>query len=121
MSSEQLIAATLNNQDNYHPKIRGEFTPSEDRGIIIDQPRRELLTVKEVCEMLRLSRNSVHELRKQGKLEEVRMGKNNGAVRIYRDSVERYLDDRPARRQEAIEVRERLHDVRSQVRLSKSN
>jgi excisionase family DNA binding protein len=127
MSSEQLRQSLTNTETlNYHSKP--PFSFDTDNGIIEDTfesgvrtvpVTRELLTVKEVCEILRLSRNSVHELRKQGKLEEVRMGKKNGAVRIYRDSLERYLDDRQSRTEEAIEVRNRLHDVRRQARFSK--
>ena len=54
-------------------------------------PRADLMTVREVAEMMRVSNMTVYRLIKGGDLNAVRIGKN---YRIRATEVDRYLRDR---------------------------
>lgn len=53
----------------------------------MEQP---LFTIKEVCQLLRISRPTVYELIKAGRIKRVYVGK--ASPRITRESLERYLE-----------------------------
>jgi excisionase family DNA binding protein len=53
--------------------------------------RNELLTVREVAGLLRVSQNCVYELVGKGRLACYRVGTGRGAIRIRRGDVEAYL------------------------------
>lgn len=50
-----------------------------------------LLTIKETAKLLRISLSSAYALAASGKLRVVRIGSNNGSIRIRASEVERYL------------------------------
>jgi len=54
-------------------------------------PKADLMTVREVAEMMRVSNMTVYRLIKAGQLSAIRVGKN---YRIRRSDIERYLTDR---------------------------
>jgi excisionase family DNA binding protein len=76
-----------------------------------------LLTVKEVAEKLRLSITSVYGLIRRGMLAAIRIGGRKGAIRVFQDEVQRYLDESiscPAMPEPVIPSRPLKH-----IRLSK--
>jgi excisionase family DNA binding protein len=66
---------------------------------------RELLTVREVAGLLRVSQNCVYELVAKGKVAAYRVGAGRGTIRIRPEDVESYLQ---SCRVENHEPRERL-------------
>ena len=74
-----------------------------------------LLTIKQLMALTGWSRTTIDLLRKEQKLKEIRTGPNNGRVQITLQSLNEYLTNTPERQEEAAQIRNKLHDVRSKA------
>jgi len=72
------------------PLVRPE-TLERTGGVFMSDAGNELLTVRDVAERLKLSRNQIYELLTQGRLTCRRVGTHRGAIRISEKALRKYI------------------------------